>query len=579
MHRGSTRLGCKLHGRRHGNARQQQADGAGHALRVGAHYLALFANRRPSGRHDAAIAVDRTALGRLDGKRLFRTVVTVDVDVDPRLVKRVALPTVLQLLLQQAVRIRFNLERHLFAGLHQRLVRGHRGRFKRACTRRFERCGRRLRTEAGLRRSVQRHRIVCPGHQPIELACALRFVIGDGNDLGVLGSDKFIRMRVDLLPRHYEATHYAFRCPGNLARSRARRLRLHFLRLSGNHGQVGRRAGSVRRLAVFAARCHATERRTHVVRAHALHRERRHAVFLVDDVLVAIRNRGEVLLACALALPSVRDRAPVACARLRRERCILASFHPCRLGHLREYGHLDSGLCQRRRVRCGRELAGHAVRERSNAHLVGRARLKVHHLVAQLAAGVRLQAARSHRVRGRTHRIAVGIQLRALDLVPIHVINWRPRNRETRGRGRVACDVRRRRRRDGHRHDVRAACDRLVRRGRLHTQLPLPPVVFGGHRMLQGCRVFLAAIIFGTVKRNRIAFGLPIRVALAPGVPLQLGSRWEPPALWLVGGRKLNLVAQVGDSLVGRDRPGAHLGTGHRRALDCRRGERVGRYA
>ena len=201
------------------------------------------------------------------------------------------------------------------------------------------------------------------------------------------------------------------------------------------------------------------------------------------------------------------------------------------------------------------------MRERGDAHPVGRVRFKVRHFVAQLAGIVRRQAARSRRVRRRAHRIAVGIQLRALDLIPLGIRNRHPRNRDARRRRRVARDIRRRGRRDGHRHDVRSSRYRLVGRTRLHAQLPLTPVIGGGHRMAQGCRVGLAVALIP----NLFALGLPILVALAPGVPLHLDiAIREFPALRRVHGRKLKLVAQVGLADVGRSRPGAHPGGGQR---------------
>ena len=523
MCRGSTRLSRKLRRLRHGNVRQQQAGGAGHALRVGAH-----TGRRPGGRHNAAIAVDRSTLGCRDGKLLLRTGFAFD--INPCLAKRIVLPTVLQLLRQLAVHVCSNLERHLFAGLRHRFIRGHRSCFKLACMRRTK--GRIsffvLAYESTLRGSFYLNIIPRVGRQAIKLAAALRCIVGNGNHLEVFGA--CITVAIELLPHHFESTNFAVRGPGNLARSRAGRPCFRVRRRNGRHGQVGRRAGSVRCLIVFTARSHATERRSHVVRAHVLHRERRHAGMLAHDILVALRKRGEVLLAGALTLPGIRNCAAVVHAGLRRKRCIRTCFHPCCLGHLLEFGRLDSGHHQCCRVNRSRELAGHAVHERGNAYLIGRAGLKAGYLVAQLTVGARRQTARSHRVRSRTRRVTAIIQLRALDLIPLGVCNRHPRNRDAGGRWRVARNARRGCRRNGHRHNVRTARDRLIRRGCLHAQLPLPPVIFGAHPVRQGCCATLTVII----KRSRGALGLPIRFSLAPGVPLQLGTRRELPAVCFI---------------------------------------------
>ena len=236
MHRDDVRLGRKLHGLRHGNTRQQQAGGAGHALLVDAHYLAVFADRRSRGCHDAAIAVNRPALGRRDGKFLLRTVFAFH--VDPRLAERVALPTVLQLLRQHAVHVRCHLERHRFAGFHQLLVRGHRGRLEPARKRRGE--GRSYlaarSNEPSLRRGVYQDRILRVGLQPIKLTCAFRGVVGNGDNHGALGFYNVFPIELHTRIPHHETTHFAVCLPGNLTRGGAGRPRLQIRRLNGSHG-------------------------------------------------------------------------------------------------------------------------------------------------------------------------------------------------------------------------------------------------------------------------------------------------------------------------------------------------------
>ena len=113
------------------------------------------------------------------------------------------------------------------------------------------------------------------------------------------------------------------------------------------------------------------------------------------------------------------DRTAVAHAGLRRERRILCRPPPAPTSNLREHGRVDGGRRQRQsKVWRGHEVAGQRHARTRHAHLVGRPGSRFGTVAACRYRLASAAARVAEQPPSRSAPTAVGIQLRALDLIP-----------------------------------------------------------------------------------------------------------------------------------------------------------------